>query len=73
MILLLFAKIAKMNHIAWQAEEGKGEHYQPEVEDRRAEFVLNGSRILSGLLYALTFNLVEFKIVNISYNAAFVF
>jgi hypothetical protein len=57
MILLLFAKIAKMDHVAWQAEEGKGEHYEPEVEDLRAEL-------------ALTFNLVEFKIVNISYNTA---
>jgi hypothetical protein len=57
MILLLFAKIAKMDHVAWQAEEGKGEHYELEVEDLRAEL-------------ALTFNLVEFKIVNISYNTA---
>jgi hypothetical protein len=72
-MILLFAKIAKMAHIAWQAEGGKGEHYEPEVEDLRAELVLNGSRTLSGMLYALTFNLVEFKVVNISYNTAFVF
>ncbi len=58
-----------MDDIAWQAEEGKGEHYEGEVEDLRAELVLNGNRILSGMLYALTFNLVEFKIVSISYNA----
>ena len=25
--------------IAWQAEEGKGEHYEPEIEDLRAEII----------------------------------
>jgi hypothetical protein len=32
-------KIAKMDDIAWQAEEGKGEHYEIEVEDLRAELI----------------------------------
>jgi|GEM_PF-3781545 len=34
-----------MDDIAWQAEEGKGEHYEPEVEDLRAKLVLFGNRI----------------------------
>ena len=62
-----------MDDIAWQAEEGKGEHYEPEVEDLRAKLVLFGNRILWECFYALTFHLVEFKIVNISYIAVFVF
>lgn len=28
-----------MDDIAWQAEEGKGEHYEPEIEDLRAEII----------------------------------
>ena len=35
-----------MDDIARQAEEGKGEHYEPEVEDLRAKLVLFGNRIL---------------------------
>jgi hypothetical protein len=35
-----------MDDIAWQAEEGKGEHYEQEVEDLRAKLVLLGNRIL---------------------------
>ncbi len=58
-----------MDDIAWQAEEGKGEHYEPEIEHLRAKLVL----LVMVMLYALTFHLVEFKIVNISYNAVFVF
>jgi hypothetical protein len=62
-----------MDDIVCQAVKGKGEHHEPEVGGSASELVLNGDGVQSGMLYALTFNLVEFKIVNISYNAAFVF
>ena len=40
MIFLLFAvKLQRRMIIAWQAEEGKGEHYEPEIEDLRAEII----------------------------------
>jgi hypothetical protein len=28
-----------MDDIAWQAEEGEGEQYEPEIEDLRAELI----------------------------------
>jgi hypothetical protein len=40
MIFLLFAvKLQRCMIIAWQAEEGKGERYEPEIEDLRAEII----------------------------------